>query len=377
NGDGDDDDGDSNNPDDGQVVDNGDGDDDGDGDSNNPDDGQVVDNGDGDDDDGDSNNPDDGQVVDNGDGDDDDDDSNNPDDGQVVDNGDGDDDDDDSQNTITITENFAGKSEQESGKVDILWVVDNSGSMENEQAALSYNFDIFINQFIDQDIDFQMGITTTDPRRWYNGDMVGDPSKLNSSYAKSNESSFLRHFKNQIQVGTNGYGEEMGLKTMKSFLEKNSSIFRDDAYLAIVILSDEEEQSSSSANNYVNFLSTLKPNAGMVKVHSIVTKELNNNQWETVGQKYLDVSSATNGIQASIKEDFFGILQDMGEKIVTFATSFPLSNTPIESSLEVYINDELQTSGWSFDASINAVKFDENMAPQDGDQIKVVYETAQ
>ncbi|MBT3979697.1 MAG: hypothetical protein HOE90_00005, partial [Bacteriovoracaceae bacterium] len=63
---------DSDNPDDGQVIDNGgtddgglvvdNGDDDGD-DSNNPDDGQVVDNGDGDDDDGDSNNPDDGQVV--------------------------------------------------------------------------------------------------------------------------------------------------------------------------------------------------------------------------------------------------------------------------------------------------------------------------
>ena len=48
-------------------------------------------------------------------------------------------------------------------KVDILWVVDNSGSMEEEQDSLARNFDLFIEELLKKDIDFKMAVTTTDP----------------------------------------------------------------------------------------------------------------------------------------------------------------------------------------------------------------------
>lgn len=59
-------------------------------------------------------------------------------------------------------------------KVDILWVVDNSGSMKNEQEALANNFEIFINDFIDRNLDFNMAVTTT-------GKIIGN-SKNPSAY---------------------------------------------------------------------------------------------------------------------------------------------------------------------------------------------------
>jgi hypothetical protein len=45
--------------------------------------------------------------------------------------------------------------------VDILWVIDNSGSMCEEQEALRTNFDKFISQITDRNIDFHIGVTTT------------------------------------------------------------------------------------------------------------------------------------------------------------------------------------------------------------------------
>jgi hypothetical protein len=45
--------------------------------------------------------------------------------------------------------------------LDILWVIDNSGSMCEEQAALRNNFPQFISEISTHDIDFHLGVTTT------------------------------------------------------------------------------------------------------------------------------------------------------------------------------------------------------------------------
>lgn len=47
-------------------------------------------------------------------------------------------------------------------KVDILFVIDNSGSMGEEQATLAANFDAFIDELEEVDADYRIGITTTD-----------------------------------------------------------------------------------------------------------------------------------------------------------------------------------------------------------------------
>lgn len=46
--------------------------------------------------------------------------------------------------------------------VDVLIVVDNSGSMVEEQAKLASNFQAFIQYFSDVEVDYQIGVTTTD-----------------------------------------------------------------------------------------------------------------------------------------------------------------------------------------------------------------------
>ncbi|MBA2405818.1 MAG: hypothetical protein H0V66_13665, partial [Bdellovibrionales bacterium] len=46
---------------------------------------------------------------------------------------------------------------EESKKIDIVWIIDNSGSMNDEQAALGSNFSAFIDEFITKNVDFQNG----------------------------------------------------------------------------------------------------------------------------------------------------------------------------------------------------------------------------
>ena len=48
-------------------------------------------------------------------------------------------------------------------RVDVLWVIDNSGSMAAEQDKVASRFNHFFGQLIRSQVDFQIGVVTTDP----------------------------------------------------------------------------------------------------------------------------------------------------------------------------------------------------------------------
>ncbi len=57
-----------------------------------------------------------------------------------------------------------------SAQIDMLWVIDNSGSMCQEQEVLAKNFELFIEEIDKTNLDFHIGVTTTDM-----GGLVADP----------------------------------------------------------------------------------------------------------------------------------------------------------------------------------------------------------
>jgi hypothetical protein len=251
--------------------------------------------------------------------------------------------------------------------VDILWVVDNSGSMGDEQDELAYNFDVFIRDFITRDIDFQMAITTTDGRDAHSGKMVGDSSKLTDEAARANQSQFLKDFKNMIKVGTRGSGTEMGLETSKDFLSRYKTWARPNAYLIVVYISDEQDRSPQEVKKYIDFLQALKSSAGMLKAYSIVTQDFDpKKRWETLGTRYEEVSNATGGEIANIHTDFYTTLSNFGFKIIELLDSFPLSGVPVDSQIEITLNGVAVNSGWTYDANARVIKFDRNAIPMKG-----------
>jgi hypothetical protein len=205
--------------------------------------------------------------------------------------------------------------------------------------------------------------------------VTGADTKLTSAMAAANKPQFLSDFKTLVNQGTSGSGTERGLNGAKNFMTKYSSSFiRDDAYLAVVILSDEEDQSSGSVASYTDALKSFKSSAGLVKVYAIadINKTNSGNGVLPGADRYIEATVNTAGVASDIRADFAGVLSDMGNEIIKLLDSFALAANPVAGSLKVYVNDQLVTN-YSYDVSSRSIKFDPNSLPQVGANIRVTY----
>ena len=62
--------------------------------------------------------------------------------------------------------------QQPNSKLDIVWVVDNSGSMSLYQSKLGINMVLFMNMLLSFNPDYQMGFITTDDDSWLGGQTI-------------------------------------------------------------------------------------------------------------------------------------------------------------------------------------------------------------
>lgn len=154
-------------------------------------------------------------------------------------------------------------------KVDILWVVDSSGSMAPKQARLAANFSGFINQLVaaNPPIDFHIAVTSTDTddvnargklRPWTIGPtsenyiactpMTGGGVSCNTG---ANLATVNTAFGQMSAVGINGSASERGLYAAYLSLTDPANLttpifdrfVRPDAALYVVIVSDEDDAS--------------------------------------------------------------------------------------------------------------------------------------
>ena len=264
-------------------------------------------------------------------------------------------------------------------KVDILWVIDNSGSMRDEQENLAVNFSAFINQFSELEIDFKMSITTTDTSNRNSGKPVsGSIDKLTSSKLKENKRKFISDFQRMVQVGTSGSGNEKGIKASEVFVKNYARAnFRNDAFFAVIYLSDEEDQSEKSVKEYLNTISEWKTNPGLVKAFSIVDtiSSPNNMMGITKGSKrYQEISKLTGGTISEIKNSFYSSLLDLGTEIVTLAKSFPLTQQPSDETHIIVKVEDTIVSQWTYDVQTRTVKFNDGFEPQKNQTISIEYQ---
>jgi len=273
------------------------------------------------------------------------------------------------------------KKPDSAGAVDILWVIDNSGSMKDEQEALAQNFESFIEEFVKNEIDFKMSIITTDATIDHNGEPVeGSMDSLGRDNYQDDAQQFFKDFSDMIKVGTLGSGYEKGLETSSSFLGKYGSAFiRDDANLSIIYVSDEEDQSEKSVDEYLSHYNSFKPNGESLKAYSIVRdknlQKVGSSGYVNGGKRYIEVTDKTKGLYEEITGEFSSILAKIGDNIVTTIQSFPLTKEPTSDNITVQIDGvELDNSKWSYDQTSNSISFIGDYKPQVGAEIKVKYE---
>lgn len=149
----------------------------------------------------------------------------------------------------------------ECGKMDIVFVVDNSGSMAQEQANLAANFPKFAS-IIDgyktkggKSLDYRVAVTTSDAMDGRGGAFVASSSGCDSGpkrpWLERTDPSVVDFFACRAKVGTRGSGLERPLASLLLGLTdrvadgtnkaNGASFLRDDALLAFVVLTDEDE----------------------------------------------------------------------------------------------------------------------------------------
>jgi hypothetical protein len=285
------------------------------------------------------------------------------------------------------------------GQVDVLFVVDNTASMLEENPRLISAMPTFASAALGTGVDLHVGVTTTgiSPTgpTCPGGASGGEAGRLfpadnSATRIFSNATPNLGQALQQgVQVGECAF-EQQGLEAMRRALtpplvdsadapgtplggDGNLGFYRQTASLAVVVVSDDDDTSPDSVATYVRFLQQLKgPGAaGRAALYAIVPSGQTCPSASGQGLRYGEAATRTGGaIESICAPDFGPLLQDVVSRAFTAQTRFPLSGTPDASGVTVMVGGT-PAGGWVYDAASNSVVF--AVPPPAGAEILVTY----
>jgi len=103
--------------------------------------------------------------------------------------------------------------QQAASKIDVLWIIDDSGSMAPRQENLARNFQSFITEFTKNSIDYRIAVTTTDIFKEA-GRLVGTPKIISPTTPN-----VAAVFANNVKVGINGAPYEVGMDAARMAID--------------------------------------------------------------------------------------------------------------------------------------------------------------
>jgi hypothetical protein len=230
-------------------------------------------------------------------------------------------------------------------KVDVLFVVDNSCSMLEEQAALGSNFDFFIDWFVDSPLDWHVGVISTDMA---NPGHSGHLRRAGSyAWVDRDTPQPAGVFASMTALGNTGSNDEMGLAASMAALTdplvqgQNGGFYRDEAGLFLVFVSDADDFSASpTLPEYRNWLGGLKGDVDDVSVSAIAATPRSGCVIESVSNTYLDLVNRFGGTAFDIcQSDWAPVLDTLGATAAGLRSLFYLTDLPVEDTLEAVITE--------------------------------------
>lgn len=267
--------------------------------------------------------------------------------------------------------------------IDILWVIDNSGSMQTYQNSVMFNASNFMNAFTKSSVlHWKMGLISTDiSNDPYVGFYPGDELDYRSPAAVDR---FV------AAVGRLGIGGDSTEKTFDPIIQKiflNPGFLRKDAMWAIILVSDAPEQSQVSTAQFIDFLKMVK---GLKKVrfYGVVDPsdwcQSTDDPFKWHGSKFEQLLNVVKGKAFPICSPNFGKnLEFIGNDIVAqiLSPKILLPSRPRLETLKVIFNGKELPGGakdkggyWIYTMQDNAIVFhDLNFAPRELEEVTVIY----
>jgi hypothetical protein len=233
-------------------------------------------------------------------------------------------------------------------QLDVLFVVDNSLSMKDEQKSMATKIASFMDRL--QGFDWQIAVVTTDPGHATYGDgrlqRYPDGSFILNS--KQDITKAREMFSQTVQREESGSSSEQGIRATARAIQRSlgssadsshQQFFRKDSAFAAVVLSDENESGSASINKGTQLVKLISETWGDEKVfqfHSIIVRPGDTacKAAATVGDHYYGTAYAgltklTNGVLGSICEpDYGNQLSLIGQTVANSKTTYDLACVP-------------------------------------------------
>lgn len=256
--------------------------------------------------------------------------------------------------------------------VDVLFVVDNSCSMEEEQDALTTNFPAFIDAFLAMDgLNYHVGVVSTDMDDASHAGRLREANGVRWLVPSSPDP--YNTFTSMAFMGTGGAGDEMGSAAARAALTEplvsgyNAGFLREQAGLAIIIISDEEDDSHMVGVDEaaaIAWLQSAKPDPAMVSYSTIVPPRTGCATSYDNSDIYHNIREAIGGINASIcTEDWSGVLDDLANNAAGLRREFFLDDIPNPATLQVWVIEQggtrvdlVQGTDYTYNAQRNSVQ---------------------
>jgi hypothetical protein len=272
---------------------------------------------------------------------------------------------------------------------DVLWVVDNSGSMSNEQDSLATNFPAFMNYFLGSGLDYHIGVVSTDL------DAPAQSGKLTMAstgekYLTPDSEDPMTLFAQMARLGITGSGTEKGRGAAYMALEilkdtYNAGFLRDDPLSGVhmIVITDEADYTTAnqeiSKDEFVAWANALRAEDELVTWNSIC---LPPGVPLDGGDDYVYLTDNIGGIMHDIRqEDWVAVLEALGIQAAGLKREYFLSKMPVVDTIEVKVVlpdgtvIPFQPRDWTYSSARNSVTFDEYL-PEPLSEVYIDYTAA-
>ena len=249
--------------------------------------------------------------------------------------------------------------------VDIIWVIDTSGSMNTYQTQLLSGIEHMMNAL--PETGWRLVMVSTDPEEasveqqfpLVPGDDILDAQDMYDTMLRG--------------------PDENGFDSARAYIEENpyaATWMRSDAALLVVFVSDEDDQSDdlSSPTDFVSWYAGRR--FGNVFLASIVMQEEVLSVCDsfyagsTPGRAYMDATNMLFGTIVDIcAEDWTPGVTDATSQIEPY-TEIELSHTPVSETIRVFVGGSL-FSEWVYVEASNKIEF--LVVPDGGSLVEAAY----
>ncbi|MEQ1569310.1 MAG: hypothetical protein ABMA64_26975 [Myxococcota bacterium] len=287
-------------------------------------------------------------------------------------------------------------------RVDILWMIDNSCSMSNEQDDLTHNIPYFMNFFVGSGLDYHVGVTSSDT---ISSNYSGSDGTLvvvaGAKYIDPETPNPVEVYVEMASLGIGGKFPERGLGATFLCLEEkrdtvNAGFYRDEAALHTIIISDEPDYTEASVitqPEYAEWYSSLKDDPEDRTFSAIIDPQR--------GSAYKNTAIEVGGIVWDLSDgDWPGVLEQLGLQAAGLSQEYFLSHLPTPGTIEVTVitpggaelgfeegfvdpntgeltdqdGDGTPDGDWTYEQARNSITFVE-FVPEAMSTVRLTYET--